>query len=115
MLYYRWSFLVTTTIETDSGINRKLPPTDEIEDPPIIKERNIFTVVVNKDNRLLVEEELMDIKDLRQSAIEFLDNGGGKGDEVCEYCQGDRNPKSSDNPEKAIISLKNDRQTSYKA
>ena len=60
-------------------------------------------------------EELMDIKDLRQSAIEFLDNGGGKGDEVCEYCQGDRNPKSSDNPEKAIISLKNDRQTSYKA
>ena len=108
-------FLVTTTIETDSGINRKLPPTDEIEDPPIIKERNIFTVVVNKDNRLLVEEELMDISELRQSAIEFLDNGGGKGDESCSYCQGKRNPKSSDNPEKAIISLKNDRQTSYKA
>ena len=39
-------FLVTTTIETDSGINRKLPPTDEVVDPPIIKERNIFTVVV---------------------------------------------------------------------
>ena len=108
-------FLVTTTIETDSGINRKLPPTDEIEDPPIIKERNIFTVVVNKDNRLLVEEELMDISDLRQSAIDFLDNGGGKGDESCSYCQGKRNPKSSDNPVKAIISLKNDRQTSYKA
>ena len=108
-------FLVTTTIETDSGINRKLPPTDEIEDPPIIKERNIFTVVVNKDNRLLVEEELMDISELRQSAIEFLDNGGGTGDESCSYCQGKRNPKSSDNPEKAIISLKNDRQTSYKA
>ena len=66
-------FLVTTTIETDSGINRKLPPTDEIEDPPIIKERNIFTVVVNKDNRLLVEEELMDIKDLRK------DMNKGKG------------------------------------
>jgi biopolymer transport protein ExbD len=108
-------FLVTTTIETDSGINRKLPPIDEMIDPPIIKERNIFTVVVNKDNRLLVEEELMDISDLRQSAIEFLDNGGGKGDESCSYCQGKRNPKSSDNPEKAIISLKNDRQTSYKA
>ncbi len=57
----------------------------------------------------------MDIKDLRKSAIEFLDNGGGKGDEACSYCQGGRNPKSSDNPEKAIISLKNDRQTSYKA
>ena len=37
-------FLVTTTIETDSGINRKLPPMEEIIDPPIIKERNIFTV-----------------------------------------------------------------------
>ena len=57
----------------------------------------------------------MDISELRQSAIEFLDNGGGKGDESCSYCQGKRNPKSSDNPEKAIISLKNDRQTSYKA
>ena len=33
-------FLVTTTIETDSGINRKLPPMDEIIDPPIIKKIN---------------------------------------------------------------------------
>ena len=63
-------FLVTTTIETDSGIKGSYP-NRQIEDPPIIKERNIFTVVVNKDNRLLVEEELMDIKDLRKSAIEF--------------------------------------------
>lgn len=107
-------FLVTTTIETDSGINRKLPPTDEVVDPPIIKERNIFTVVVNKDNRLLVEEEIMELSELRQAAIAFLDNGGGKGEEACNYCQGKRDPSSSDNPEKAIISLKNDRETSYK-
>ena len=46
-------FLVTTTIETDSGINRKLPPMEEIIDPPIIKERNIFTVVVNKNSSLV--------------------------------------------------------------
>ena len=107
-------FLVTTTIETDSGINRKLPPTDEVVDPPIIKERNIFTVVVNKDNRLLVEEDVMEIGELRQAAIAFLDNGGGSGEEACDYCQGEKNPSSSDNPEKAIISLKNDRETSYK-
>lgn len=107
-------FLVTTTIETDSGINRKLPPTDEVVDPPIIKERNIFTVVVNKDNRLLVEEEIMELIELRQAAIAFLDNGGGTGEEACNYCQGKRDPSSSDNPEKAIISLKNDRETSYK-
>ena len=59
-------FLVTTTIETDSGINRKLPPMDEIIDPPIIKERNIFTVVVNKNNQILVEEKPMDLRDIRK-------------------------------------------------
>ncbi|MGB0395327.1 MAG: ExbD/TolR family protein [Flavobacteriaceae bacterium] len=107
-------FLVTTTIETDSGLNRKLPPIEEIEDPPIIKQKNIFTVVVNKNNQLLAEEELVEISDLRALAVEFLDNGGGEGEEACDYCQGARDPKSSDNPDKAIISLKNDRETSYK-
>ncbi len=107
-------FLVTTTIETDSGINRKLPPMEDVVDPPIIKERNIFTVVVNKNNDLLVEEGRMDIKDLRQAAIDFLDNGGGKGEDACGYCQGNKDPESSDNPIKAVISLKNDRETEYK-
>ena len=107
-------FLVTTTIETDSGINRKLPPIEDVEDPPIIKQKNIFTVVVNKNNQLLVEEELTRIEDLRLLAVEFLDNGGGVAEEVCDFCQGPRDPKSSDNPVKAIISLKNDRETSYK-
>ena len=107
-------FLVTTTIETDSGINRKLPPMEEIIDPPIIKERNIFTVVVNKNNQILVEEELMNIQDLRSEAVAFLDNGGGLAEEACDYCQGSRDRSSSDNPDKAIISLKNDRETDYK-
>ena len=65
-------FLVTTTIETDSGINRKLPPTDEIVDPPIIKERNIFTVVVNKNNQFLVEEKPLEISEIREQAIDFF-------------------------------------------
>ncbi len=107
-------FLVTTTIETDSGINRKLPPMEDQIDPPIIREKNIFTVVVNKNNQLLVEESLTDIKDLRGLAVDFLDNGGGSGEEACDYCQGKRDPRSSDNPDKAIISLKNDRETDYK-
>tara|TARA_E500000075_G_C6957665_1_gene303259 strand:- start:524 stop:1147 length:624 start_codon:yes stop_codon:yes gene_type:complete len=107
-------FLVTTTIETDSGINRKLPPMDEIIDPPVIKERNIFTVVVNKNNQILVEEKPMDLRDIRKEAVAFLDNGGGLGDEACDYCQGNKDRSSSDNPEKAIISLKNDRETDYK-
>ena len=107
-------FLVTTTIETDSGLNRKLPPMEDQVDPPIIREKNIFTVLVSKNDQLLVEEELVDIADLRSLAIAFLDNGGGVGDEACGYCQGERNESSSDNPDKAIISLKNDRETSYK-
>lgn len=108
-------FLVTTTIETDSGLNRKLPPMDEQEQEDIIiRQRNIFTVVVNKYNQLLVEEEPAEIQDLRQMAVAFLDNGGGQGEEACGFCQGERDSSSSDNPQKAIISLKNDRETSYK-
>ena len=108
-------FLVTTTIETDSGLNRKLPPMEDQVDPPIIRQKNIFTVLVSKNDQLLVEEELADIKDLRALAVEFLDNGAGVGDEACDYCQGKRDETSSDNPHtKAIISLKSDRETSYK-
>jgi hypothetical protein len=107
-------FLVTTTIETDSGLIRKLPPMEDQVDPPIIREKNIFTVVVNKNDQLLVEEELTDIQDLRSLAVAFLDNGGGVGEEACDYCQGERDEASSDNPDKAIISLKNNRETSYK-
>ena len=103
-------FLVTTTIEKDSGINRKLPPMEEI-DPPIIKQKNIFTVLLNGKDQLLVEEELMEVADLRAAAVEFLDNNG---DDTCDYCKGKKDPKSSDNPDKAIISLKNDRETDYK-
>jgi len=105
-------FLVTTTIEKDSGINRKLPPMEDNTEPPIIKQKNIFTVLVNKQDRLLVEDEPMEIKDLRKAAREFLDNNG---DGSCTFCKGPKDPKSSDNPDKAIISLKNDRETSYAA
>lgn len=106
-------FLVTTTIETDSGLNRKLPPIDENQEDVIIKQKNIFTVLINGKNQLLVEDELMELKDLRKAAVEFLDNGGGTGDDACSYCKGKRSPESSDNPDKAIISLKNERETTY--
>ncbi|MGJ8683617.1 MAG: ExbD/TolR family protein [Nonlabens sp.] len=107
-------FLVTTTIEVDSGIVSKLPPKLEIETPPPpVKKKNIFQVLVNKDNQLLVEEELMDIKDLSEAAVKFIDNGGGEGKNGCAYCEGERSPESSDNPKKAIVSLVNDRQATY--
>lgn len=109
-------FLVTTTIEKDKGIARQLPPIEDVEDPPIIKQKNLFIVNVNRHDQLLVEENLMNIKDLRQAAIEFIDNGGAPAGspEHCSFCQGNRLPGSSDNPNKAVISVQNDRLTSYK-
>tara|TARA_R110002049_G_scaffold14680_1_gene61610 strand:- start:6072 stop:6680 length:609 start_codon:yes stop_codon:yes gene_type:complete len=105
-------FLVTTTIEKDSGITRKLPPIEESEEDVIIKQKNIFTVLINKNDQLLVEDEVMELKNLRKAAVEFLDNNG---DGSCGYCKGKKDPSSSDNPDKAIISLANDRETSYAA
>ncbi|MBL6670895.1 MAG: biopolymer transporter ExbD [Schleiferiaceae bacterium] len=105
-------YLVTTTMDTDKGINRKLPPWDEelVEDPPPIKERNIFTVLVNSNDQLLVEDEYLEISQLREKAMEFIDNNG---DGSCTYCKGFKVSTSSDNPDKAVISLQNDRGTSY--
>lgn len=107
-------FLVTTTMDVDSGINRRLPPYEpdtETEPPPPIKKKNIFTVLVNSNDELLVEDEYMEIEDLRAATLEFLDNNG---DGSCAHCEGIQSPSSSDNPGKAIVSLQNDRSTSYK-
>ena len=107
-------FLVTTTMEKDSGISRKLPPMQDQEvPPPVIKERNIFKVIVNANDELLVEDELMELKDVREAAIAFLDNGAGVGPDACDYCQGAKDPDSSVNPKIAVIMLSNDRGTTY--
>jgi len=103
-------FLVTTTIETDAGLDRMLPPIEPPEEDVIIRQKNIFTVNINKNDQLLVEEELMNLKNLRAAAVSFLENNA---DGSCNYCKGKKDPASSDNPTKAIISLKNDRETKY--
>ena len=89
-------FLVTTTMDVDSGISKKLsekPPKDYV--PPVIKERNIFEVNINRNNEMLVEGETMQLVDLKDAALKFIDNGGGKGKTVdgvegkdCDYCKG---------------------------
>ena len=84
---------------------------EDSDEDVIIKQKNIFTVLLNGKDQLLVEDNIMELKDLREAAREFLDNGG---DGSCNYCQGKKDPSSSDNPDKAIISLKNERETSYK-
>ena len=51
-----------------------LAPDVEQDDAPPIKERNVFIVLVNKDNQLLVEGEWLQIGQLREKAKEFLEN-----------------------------------------
>lgn len=103
-------FLVTTTIETDAGLDRMLPPMEPPEEDVIIRQKNIFTVNINRNGQLLVEDELMNLKNLRAAATGFLENNA---DGSCNYCKGKKDAASSDNPTKAIISLKNDRETKY--
>ena len=103
-------FLVTTTIETDAGLDRMLPPIEPPDTDVVIKQKNIFTVNINKNGQLLVEDNLMELKDVRKAAIAFLENNA---DGSCTFCKGKQDQSSSDNPTKAIISLKNDRETKY--
>ena len=115
-------FLVTTTMDIDTGIPRKLPekqPEDIV--PPILKEKNVFEVNINRRNEILVEgDQYMQVDELREAAMKFIDNGGGTATDmanenlkVCTWCKGDKDPASSDHPKKAIISLQSDRGTSY--
>jgi len=115
-------FLVTTTMDVDTGISRKLPekqPEDVV--PPILKEKNVFEVNINRRNEILVEGDIyMKVDELREAAIKFIDNGGGTAAamaeqdlKVCSWCEGEKDPASSDHPKKAIISLQSDRGTSY--
>lgn len=113
-------FLVTTTMDVDSGIARKLP--EKVDNPPdvVIKEKNVLDITVNRNNQLLVENEFVQVTDIKRLAMEFIDNGGGlstpkdgKPGEECDYCNGAKDPASSDHPTKAIISLQSDRGTTY--
>jgi len=108
-------FMMTATIEKDKGIARSLPA--DIDQPIVdIKTKNLFDVRINKYDELYVEDEILDIKELRMAAIAFIDNGGAVvgSKYYCDYCEGQRDPNSSDHPDKAIVSIHTDRSASYK-
>lgn len=106
-------FLVTTTMDVDTGITRKLPPPpDPNQEPPEIKDRNIFNVLVNKYDDLLVEGKPSSIETLKQDAKEFLSNPYNREDlpeKSMRFVEGIGDVSVS----KGVISLKNDRGTSY--
>ncbi|MCQ2313710.1 MAG: biopolymer transporter ExbD [Bacteroidales bacterium] len=106
-------FLVTTTMDTDSGITRRLPP--PVENPEMdvkVKERNIMNVMINKYDKLLVNGRPGDIATLKDQAKEFATPQPGKENapEV-EYKDFELLGRVATN--KGVISLKNDRGTSY--
>ena len=108
-------FLVSTTIETDQGISKVLPPLTSEITKAVVRERNIFKIELNQRNELLVNENIVLLSQLKSKVVDFLDNGGGIEEDYCSYCKGKRSPESSDNPKKAIISFKSSRKAEYAA
>lgn len=94
-------FLVTTTIQTDSGIATILPQWQENEDPRTIHSNNVLEVHLNGANQLMVEgENNFPIEDLKDQTIKFITNNGS-------------DPSLSDTPLKAVVSINTDQATDY--
>ncbi len=95
-------FLVTTTIASDKGLSILLPPKreDDALNEFKMKNRNVYKVLINSRNQLLVEGDPMRLGQLRNGAKEFIDNKG-------------RDETLSESPLEAAVSFKTDRGTSY--
>ena len=119
-------FLVTTTIASDKGVALLLPPKpDEDQKAPELEvnKRNIFTVLVNSQDKILIEDEAIgDISRIKNMAKRFILNMGAPTPENAVIYKAlpnslkemvERNPESSDNPADAVVSYKTDRGTSY--
>ena len=107
-------FLLVSNINTDQGIARRLPPPlpPNVTEPPEVKERNIFIVKINSKDRLLFNGEVGDIADLRERAKKFLTNPYDDP-KLPEKIDMDIPMLGTMKVSKGIISLQNDRGTSY--
>jgi biopolymer transport protein ExbD len=107
-------FLLVSNINTDMGIARRLPPPlpPNQDKPPEVKERNIFVVKINSKDRLLFNGEVGDIRDLKDRAKEFLGNPTDNPN-LPEKISMDVPMLGTMRISKGIISLQNDRGTSY--
>ena len=94
-------FLVTTTIVEDKGILVGLPPWSE-EPPEVLKfkTRNVYSILVNANNDLLVRGEPKKVDELKDGIKEFIMNPQRRED-------------LAETPVDAIVSMKNDRGTKY--
>ncbi len=106
-------FLLTSSINTDMGIQRRLPPpSDPTVKPPDIHRRNTFVVLVNREDRLLFNGEIGEINMLKDRAKEFLSNPQNL-DNLPEKMTKDIPLLGTVEVSKGVISLQNDRGTSY--
>ncbi|MFA9372470.1 MAG: ExbD/TolR family protein [Labilibaculum antarcticum] len=107
-------FLVSTTMDIDTGIYKKLPPIPEQlpDEAPKVKQRNVLAILVNRNDDLLVNGEILDISQLREKTKEFILNPLNNKDLP--------EKKATAIPffgdvlvSKGLVSLQNDRGTSY--
>ena len=120
-------FLVTTTMDTDTGITRLLPPEPDPEQEDIevkVNKRNVLVVLLNRSDLLMVGGEVMDRLALKDKTVEFFTNPLNKEDlPVMENTEVQFPPGSSSllppdgiwrgKVSKGVISLQNDRSTTY--
>ncbi len=70
-------FLITTSMDTDKGLSRRLPapiPPNQEETEQDVKMRNVLQVLVNTNNQLLVGGDILEVGELRNKAKEFIAN-----------------------------------------
>lgn len=110
-------FLMTTTMGSQTGLSRRLPPmpdpNQKVEDQKVNR-RNIIIVKINSADRILAGSEPIDVSQLKDKIKIFLTNPTDDPNlpvmEATEI-EGLGNRKVS----KGVISLQNDRGTSYQA
>ena len=107
-------FLVTTTMDVDTGLRRLLPPPIDpnAPPPPPVRERNVFVVLVDMNDRLLVRGELGDIRRLREETKNFITNPTDDPSMPVKFMEDIENLGEVERS-RGVVSLQNDRGTSY--
>jgi biopolymer transport protein ExbD len=112
-------FLVTTSMDVNQGLARRLPapipPDQKVEDTDINK-RNLFVVKINWENRLLVQGQELDVRQLRAKAKEFIVNAEDAADMPKLFEEDFGEPFGTLKYTKEhVISVQNDAETQYQA
>lgn len=67
-------FLITTSMDTDQGLPRRLPPAISEDVDIDVKKRNTLAILVSSGDRVMCQGEEIDIKQLKEKVKEFIKN-----------------------------------------